>query len=221
MIKKTLGNIFTILVVSTFLFSCQSDEFSMNTDYKSGLCSVRAGQSMFLLSDDGLTLNPVSSDDLKGFIDGERVLVTYNVVSEGDNNFKGSFKIKIYDIQSVPILEVVDRNELALNINDPVWLLSKPWIGGGFINIEFSFGHSNLNIKHDIFMVYDGSETVNGKNFIYLTFGHNAKSDPSTTTSPAFTSVRIGSIKEVEKADSLIVSVFEGLRMAYYHLSLK
>lgn len=218
---KSIRHILIISLVCTLFLSCSSGDYLMETSYVSGLCIVKGDQPVSLLSDDGMILNPVSSDDLEGFIDGDRVLVTYNIVGEGQNLSKDNYQVKIYDIQAVPILDVIDRSELDANIEDPVWLLSKPWIGGGFMNIEFSFGHSDSNIKHGIYMVYDKFETRNGKNIIYLTFGHNAKGDSSTTNSPAFTSFRIESIENFQKADSVIVSVLEGTKVVTYYVALK
>ncbi len=188
----------------------------VETSISSELCVVKTAQQGYLLNDDGLILNPVSSDILGGFANDDRVLVTYNVVEKLQN----SNSVKVYDIQRVPVLDVLGPNELVVNINDPLWLRSNPWLGGGYINLEFAYGRSDLNIKHSIYMVQHETEYYDGKTIIHLQFGHNAKSDPAKKTSIAFTSVRLSSIKDIDKADKLVILVNEGTKKTTYNVTL-
>jgi hypothetical protein len=224
MYPKTLKNISIVFLICALFQSCSSDD-NLNvttTTYVSELCSVKGWLPVYLLSDDGRTLNPVSSDDLGGFVENDRVFVTYNIVGQGQNLSKtNNYQINIYDIQSIPVLDVISRADLEYSISDPISMLSTPWLGGGFLNVEFSFGHSTLNIKHSLFMVYEGFENKDGKNIINLTFGHNAKSDPSVINSPAFASFRLNGINNIDKADSIFISVYNGFRVVKYHIGAK
>lgn len=222
MIKKIYLHFAVFVLFCSLFSSCQSDEFSMDTYYTTGLCTVVVNaQSSSLLRDDGLILIPVSSSELNGFADGKRVLVTYNVIKTSANNTNSSVQIKIFDIQSIPVLDILERKELSYRIEDPVWVLSKPWISGGYLNIEFGFGHSSLEIEHTVHLVYERMEIENGKKIVYMTFGHNAKSDPTKTISPAFVSFRMRSKKDVLDADSMIIYVHEGIKWENYSLSVK
>jgi hypothetical protein len=218
--KNITGHILFLYGVLCLLFvSCDSpldNPKTVETSFNSELCVVKTGQQGHLLNDDGVILNPVSTEILDGFTNDDRVLVTYNVVEK----FQNSNSVKVYDIQRVPVLDVLGMNDLVVNINDPLWLRSSPWLGGGYINLEFSFGRSDLNIKHGIYMVQHETENYNGKTIINLQFGHNAKSDPAKKTSIAFTSVRLSSIKDIDKADKLVILVNEGTKKATYNINL-
>ena len=221
MIKRFYLHIAVIILFCSLFSSCQSDEFSMDTYYTTGLCTVVVNeQSSSLLRDDGLVLIPVSSSELTGFANGKRVLVTYNVIKGSASNAISSVQIKIFDIQTIPVLDILERKELSYSIQDPVWVLSKPWISGGYLNIEFGFGHSSLQIEHTVHLVYERIEIENGKKVVYMTFGHNAKSDPTKTVSPAFVSFRMQSKRDVLEADSMIIYVHEGIKWVTYNISI-
>lgn len=209
---------FLVSFLCLLFVSCDPtiNDQKVETTIYSELCVVRTAQQGYLLNDNGAILNPVSLNVLAGFTNDDRVLVTYNIVEKLQN----SNSVKIYDIQRVPVLDVLGPNDLVVNINDPLWLRSNPWLGGGYINLEFGYGRSDLNIKHSIYMVQQETEYYDGKTIIHLQFGHNAKSDPAKKTSIAFTSVRLSSIKNIDKADRLVILVNEGTKKSTYNIAL-
>jgi len=217
-----IAKILIIIISCTLFNACTIDHFDSGNYYTSALCTVKTtNQTLCLENDEGITLIPYYSEDLKGYKEGERVFVTYNYVKSSSTSTPSTtLSIMIYDIQAIPVINIQKREELAYAVNDPVWLISKPWYGGGFINIEFDFRHSSLDLQHTVHMLYDKTETVNGKKVLYLIFGHNAKNDPKRTKSPAFVSVRTNNSSYLNQVDSIVISVKEGYSWKDYGIKV-
>jgi hypothetical protein len=202
--------------------ACGEDDFSeLTANYTSEFCVVQSmnDSSLYLLTDGGIILNPVSSLDLNGYEENDRLRVTYDDVTGTNSSALNSKFIRIYGIQSVLVMDAISRDELAEKVDDPLWIVTNPWIAGGFLNFGFNFQHSNLDIKHSIFLINDKYEKDKGVNKLYLTFAHNAKMDRTNTTSSAFASFRLGSIEHINEADSLVISVLEGLIVKTYRIA--
>lgn len=202
--------------------ACDKQDYMSETDYVSAFCVVESddGGSLSLLSDDSLRLNPVSSKELADYKQDDRVFVTYNVVNENANTLmaKTGDDITILDIQPVLVSDAIKKSNLKEKIDDPLWLQANPTVGGGFLNFRFNFKHSDLSIKHNIVLVYDDFKQVNGTKKIFMTFGHNAKMDPGEKSSPALASFRLSSIDDFYEADTVEISVLEGLVTKTYKI---
>lgn len=190
-----------------FLSACNQDDYSLKTD----LCVVKESgdQSLYLLSDKGKALCPSSSLSAETYKEAQRYSVTYKTM-EGTASQKDETVVNIFNMQPVLVKDAVLRAQFSNSISDPVWLVSQPWIGGGYLNFEFSYFFSDSNIKHGIYLVQE--TTVNGSTGenIHLTFGHDANGDASTNKATALASFPFNSVSGIKYADSLVINVLEG-----------
>lgn len=210
------------MLVCISCIACDKQDYMSETEYVSAFCVVESNNdgTLSLLSDDSLRLNPVSSKELADYKADDRVFVTYNVVNDNVNSIttKPVDDITILDIQPVLVSDAIKKANLKENIDDPLWLQADPTVGGGFLNFRFNFKHSDLSIKHNIILVYDDFKQVNGTKKLYMTFGHNAKMDPGEKSSPALASFRLSSIDDFYEADTVEISVLEGLITKTYKI---
>lgn len=197
----------SICLFILFLGACTQDDYSLKTD----LCIVKESgdQSLYLLSDQGKVLCPSSSLNIETYKDGQRYSVTYKIM-EGTALQKDETVVNIFNMQPVLVKDAVLIAQFSNSISDLVWLVSKPWAGGGYLNFEFSYSFSDSNIKHGIYLIQD--TIVNGKSGenIYLTFGHDANGDASISKATALASFPFTSIYGIQHADSLVINVLEG-----------
>ena len=193
-----------LFCISIALFgACTQEDYSLNTE----LCVVKKSGdlSLCLLSDQGNVLYPTSSLDAEIYKEGQRYNVTYKVMEGSVSN-----QVNIFNMQPVLIKDAVSRALFTGSMGDLVWLVSKPWIGGGYLNFEFSYGYSDSNIKHGIYLVQETSANGNAGKNIYLTFGHDANGDATEDKATALVSFPFTSVLGIQDADSLIVNVLEG-----------
>lgn len=204
-----------LLLLLILICSCGNDE----TSYQTKFCVVqeRGDNTLYLHSDDGQDLNPISSLNPSIYEEDQRFRVTY-IEMEGNKTLTAETGIEVVEMLPVKLITVGHADK---SFNDPIWLVVQPWIGGGFLNFEFTFNYARPEIKHGIFLVQDSlvQEPEGGK--IYLSFKHDSNEDGSSLQATAFASAPLSSISGLEKADSLIVSVQEGRVKTKYRLAVK
>jgi len=205
------------LILIVCLTAC-SDEYSdMSTSFRSELCVVKssAGKSIHLLTDKGRVLNPVAELDTSQYKPGNRYMVTYIMLDSTSmsslNSVSGSYSIRVKDLQSVLIKPILRADQLTspVTIDDPVKLLSQPWLGGGFLNMELMLKYENTNIKHSLWMLVDTTIVEHGSLNTYLTFIHTANGDRQTTDASTLVSFDCSNLSNQEEPDSLIIRVQE------------
>ncbi len=205
------------LVASAFLTACSEEYLDMSTSFRSDLCVVKArpGKPVYLLSDKGGMLHPISELDSTLYKPGSRYLVTYIVLDSSSSsslNFPaGNLSVRIKEMQTVLTKTILKSNQStpAIEGNDPVRLLSIPWLAGGYLNLELMFRFDNKANKHSLWMVHDTTLKENGSLNTYLTFLHNANGDEQTNVASILVSFDYAGLEEMETADSLIVRVRE------------
>lgn len=208
--------LFTI-VLTVCLTACSEEYLDMSTKFQSELCVVKSGsdKSVYLSTDKGRVLNPVSELDSTRYKPGNRYLVTYIVldsnVTSSANQVAGNLLVRVKEMQYVSIKPILRADQLTQPINgeDPVTVLSTPWIGGGYLNVELMLKYENENIKHSLWMIADTTIFENGSLKTYLTFLHNANGDRQTKTASTLVSFDCTNLPYFEQSDSLIICVRE------------
>ena len=216
---KLCKNSFILIFLISLACSCSNTE----TSYLVELCVVkeRGYQSLYLLSDEGHILNPTSSLNPEIYKVGQRFRVTYIKMAGSTSVSKDESDIEIKYLLPVLIKDAVSAKDFKdEKINDPIWLVSQPWPGGGFLNFEFSFGFTDAEVKHGIYLVQDSLVHKSNVNKIYLTFGHDANKDASSVMGTALASFPLNSITDIQHADSLIIHVLEGTKRTIYKLAV-
>jgi len=203
-----------LVILFLLVCSCSNDETSYQTEF----CVIeeRGDQSLYLHSDSGYDLNPSSSLDATIYEAGQRFRVTY--IEMGTTKTLTDTKlIDVVDMLPVKIFKTLKSESQS---NDPVWLVSNPWISGGFLNFEFSFGYQNSDKKHGIYLVKDSLVQGAKGGKIYLSFRHDANKDGSSVMATAFASSSLILITDYQDIDSLIINVKEGIQNKRYSLGL-
>lgn len=209
-LRKYLSLVIIVFLVS----SCSNDETSYQTEF----CVIekRGDQSLYLHSDNGYDLNPSSSLDATIYEAGQRFRVTY---IEMGSTYTLS-EVKVIDVVDMLPVKIFETLKTETKSDDPVWLVREPWIGGGFINFEFSFGYQNPDKKHGIYLVKDSLVPNSDGGKIYLSLRHDANKDGNSEMATAFASSSLDLITESLDIDSLIVRVQEGITKKTYSLAL-
>lgn len=210
---------FLSLFLTVCLAACTSDYMDMSTAFRSELCVVKSsvGQSVSLYSDMGRMLNPISELDSAKYKPGTRYLVTYIVLDSTNPSFSkivsDSYSIRVKELQSVLVKPIMRADELPSPVvdEDPIKLLSKPWLGGGFLNMEFMLRYDNENpdMKHAWLMLIDSTKTEGSSKNTYLTFIHDAHDDGQAKSASTLVSFDCDTLLYREQPDSLFIRVYQ------------
>lgn len=220
------------LLLAVFLTACSGDLSDMSTAFRSELCVVQTnlGNSVSLLTDNGRVLDPISELDTATYKPGDRFMVTYIMLDSINQSFTHKqnvrYSIRIKELQPVLVKPILRPGDLLSPImdEDPIQLLSQPWLGGGFLNVEFMLRYENTNIKHAWLMVVDTTLNENGSLNTYLTFFHDARGDGHGKTASTLVSFDCADLPFRHQSDSLIIRIYEwdaNNQHAYRRLRLK
>jgi hypothetical protein len=195
-----------VLTVLVFLMvsSCMSYDATNNTYYESAWCVVQGkGSQIALVTDERVILKPTESLDSVRFKAGDRYKVIYIPLGSQDHDASvlGAKQVEITNLQPVLVENTIQRTVFTGLVNDPVWVNTDPFFGGGFLNFDFQFYSTETGIKHGIHLLQDS--LVNRK--LYLRFGHDANGDSKVKIASALASFPITSLQHTSEADSLIV----------------
>ncbi|MCK9310697.1 MAG: hypothetical protein M0P26_00300 [Bacteroidales bacterium] len=211
----SLCKIAFFMALVMIVYACNQDE----VNYTVELCDVyeeTGNGTLYLISDAGNTLNTSTALDT-AYKPGQRFKVTY-IKLEGDNVLKNEATIEVKFMMPVIVKDAVTSSSCKEIFADPLWLIDKPWYGGGYLNFEFSYRKNDaIKIMHDTRLVQDSL----AHRKIYMTFGHNAHGDISKKSVTALVSFPLISIPDLPLADSLILNVLEGSNKKVYKLAAR
>jgi len=210
----TFCKIAYFMTLLTMACACNEDEVNYTVEF----CDVKetGDGSLYLISDAGNTLNTSTALDT-ACKPGQRFKVTY-IKLEGNNLLKNEATIEVKFMMPVIVKDAVTSSSCKEIFADSLWLVDKPWYGGGYLNFEFSYKKNEAKkIMHDIRLVQDS--LVHRK--VYMTFGHNAHGDISQKSVIALASFPLISIPDLPLADSLILNVLEGSDKKVYKLAVR
>lgn len=209
-----------LVVALLAVTACSTEHLDNYTLYDSAWCVVQGkGSQMALVTDDKGILKPSESLDSLRFKAGDRYRVIYIPLgTQGVNYYAtGSSLVEITNFQPVLVEDVLLRSTFNGVVNDPVWVNTAPFFGGGFLNFDFQFYSSESNVKHGIHLLQDS--LANRK--LYLRFGHDANADGKIKVSSALASFPIRSLKHDSQADSLIIRIKNEMTDKVYRLALR
>lgn len=211
-----------LLVLALFTAtSCSDEDMNNYTYYESAWCLVQGkGNQISFLTDEKVILKPSESLDSTLYKAGDRYRVLFITLGgQGANTMASSSKlIKIAgEPQPVLVDDIIQHENFIGVVNDPVWLSSDPFFGGGFLNFDFQFRASRNGIKHGIYLLQDS--LVNRT--LYLRFGHHANGDVTGSLESALASFPTASLMHTSVADSLVVVLQGDIRIQSYRMSLR
>lgn len=222
MFRKPI-HILLILLLLHFA-SCSKEDFSYEADYASSLCCITRdlNDELFLMTDEGLKLYPTSVDPLLEFQEGTRVLANYSIIDEQAPKLYSaqSFRVKLFYVQSVLMLDVQLSDTLDAAVTDPVWMEQKPWISGRYLNLHCRFKRGYSEVKHRIVLRNDSMVVVSGLKYLYLTLEHDARGDVQQYDASVYASVFWLSNPGNPSPDTLVLSLYEGADRKDYRVGL-
>lgn len=218
MFRQLLIGFVGLALVANVFTGCSDEYTDMTTSFQTDLCVVHRPlpqHPLILSADLGGVLLPAAGLDTNLYKPGERYLVTF--IPMDSTSYTGKSMtvnasgrlVRVLDMQPVLVKSIQDATEPVPSGNDPVKLTTPPWLGGGFLNVEFKLRFRNGSIKHTVSMEADSFVTKQDAGILYLTFRHDANGDGDTQQAISLVSFTLTSRPEWGKVDSLVVRVLE------------
>ena len=205
--KKVKYNFILLLglFLTINLTSCSDDDGYNLNDFVLSLATVNPIDvekgTYSLILDDGTTLWPTASNVLYRPKYGQRVLVSYTILSDQIGEYDHYIRVNnIYDILTKKVVDLTAENEKEIG-NDPIKLLSM-WVGDDYLNIHFGVNVGGGQAKHAINLVQNklSVDVQNtSDNEITLEFRHNANGDPENYGEKSFVAFDLRPFKKEGK----------------------
>lgn len=218
MVKRLRILLVGLTVVALLSVGCSDEYKDMTTSFQTDLCVIAQShkdQSLSLITDIGALLFPAAELDSQYYKVGDRYLVTY-IPMDSTGTTPGKLlavsgrPVRVLEMQPVLVKPILDPSDSTGALgDDPVKLTTFPWLGGGFLNMEFKLRYHNETIKHGVFLIADSTVTRQDGATIYLTFKHNANGDGTNLLAASLVSFSLSSLPDLALADSLVVSLLE------------
>lgn len=213
-----VGSVLLTLVLF-FATACSNEDLGYYTYYDSAWCVVYGkGSQIALVTDNKGILKPSVLLD-SSFKAGDRYRIVYIPLGSQDKQSAttGAKLVEITSFQPVLVEDAILRADFNGVANDPVWVNTEPFFGGGYLNFDFRFKSSETGVTHGIHLLQDS--LANRK--LYLCFGHDANNDTQGKTTSALASFPIRSLKNSSLADSLIIQMRDAVKTNTYRLALR
>jgi hypothetical protein len=196
--------------------SCTKD---LRESRQSDWCVVCGrGDFLYFVSDDEEILRPDETLDSLMFQAGDRYKIYYmNLEGDGLYPNRDGKDIKLEEFEPVLVKNIVTAE--VNGYTDLVRLNRTPFFGGGYLNLDFSYGLTlTSGILHQLQLVQDSTR---GR-ILQLRFVHNAKGDLPRQAESALMSFPLASLRDKSQADSLYIRVSERAdRVKIYRLALR
>lgn len=210
---------FSFLMLS-LLISCSTYEGGGDYRYtQSKWCTLeRYGSFRCFLADDSTILQPSIPIDTVQFKIGNRYKVYYQSLGSGGSYTLGSSSKLVLIEVVIPVLTKSVELSYSGSNDDPVTFNEKPFIGGGFINLDFGYYKETSTINHDFYLIEDS--VVQRK--AYMRFVHNAFGDRPVSKLLRLASFPLADISQLSSVDSLVIQykVQEG-EQASFNVALR
>lgn len=170
-----------LLMLLPVLQSCDDDGYSIG-DIASDWATVRVagGNTYYLLGDTWGSLWPAATSVYDyNPVDGERVIVTFNPLSDDFGKYDHAVKVeKISRILTKTVEELTAENEDKFG-NDPITINKKYiWISGGYLNMIVLQNIPNQK-PHLMSLVQNTTAEPVDDGYIHLEFRYNTYDDLS------------------------------------------
>jgi hypothetical protein len=174
-------NFVGVILMLFVLFACDKDEKSFSTNIWVSLATVKQinnSTPVLLQLDNGLLVWPVNNSNDFNTSDGQRVLISYNILSDSaQNNPKREIRLNtISNVQIKQVAALTTANKDSIG-NDPLGI-SNIWIGGGYLNVSFYiYGNKTA---HLVSLAYNTTIPPSNDGKVHLELHQNAFGDTST-----------------------------------------
>lgn len=180
--KKVLKYMFIAALTTAVMTSCDDDGYSVDNF---AISWGTAESETVIIRDDGAKLNIVTT--LFPFLNieaGDRLLLDYTILGDGKTPKSYSIRLNRYDkiLSKAPVKqsfidEDFDKRNDSIG-NSPIEVNEAWFSAGKYLNVDFSIGVLDKNIRHFINVVQD-DVTVDATrgDSVYLTMRHNAYDD--------------------------------------------
>lgn len=167
--------VLTLLVVTPFsLQSCDNDGYSLGDFVISYATVKRVTNTYYLQIDSGKKLW-VSAGYL-GYrgLDGQRVIANYTILGDGNGEFDYYVKVNGLDeVLTKNVEEVKTEKDDKEFGNDNLYKLNDMWLGGGYLNVGFSYILPKTAEKHRISLVQNRLKESQEDGYIHLELRYN------------------------------------------------
>ncbi|MEG1617248.1 MAG: NigD-like C-terminal domain-containing protein [Bacteroidales bacterium] len=175
-----------LLLGGVFFSSCDDDQCK-ETHYESFVTVDKEGDELIFKTDKGNTLNPTNLSGSSSLKEDDRGVVLFHILDKKpENQPKESGEYKYIHIEAYqpllakPIWKLTEANRDSSVVahKDPV-IVRDAWIGGGYLNLYFSFLSSSYGSVHYVNVVENTLENaVNPEEGVYkVEFIHNGNND--------------------------------------------
>ncbi len=181
--------------------SCDDDDGYSLDNYAITIGTfMSTGEYYYIETDGGYTLWPSASNiSADKHEDGDRIMVNFTILEEGDENDTYDYYVKINSTASILTKAIFNFNEETTQEekdsigNDPV-TIHDTWFTDDYLNVEFEYGGGYAT--HFINLVKDSTdlETENGE--IILELKHNKNGDPYNYSQWGIVSFDISELKK-------------------------
>ena len=174
--------VLTLLVVTPFsLQSCDNDGYSLG-DYAISYATVkRVTNSYYLQLDSGDKLWVSAGYLSYRGIDGQRVIANYTILGDSDGG-EFDYYVKVNGLQEIltkNVEEVKSEKDDQEFGNDNFYRLNEMWLGGGYLNVGFSYILPKTSEKHRISLVQNMLKGPLEDEYIHLELRYNTYNNVS------------------------------------------
>jgi hypothetical protein len=201
--KKFLFALSVALIFGIGFTSClDDDQETTPVQYlEMGVVKIGASDEIRVFTDSGLLLEFVSYPSSFEYEDSSRVMVKYSVNEEGEDADEYDYLVDVYSIQEIRLKDIIELNDESRDtIGDDQVFIHDIWVGGDFLNVDFSFYGSGE--VHYINVIKDPEEQTDDTSEIYLEVRHDARGDEMKESRRGIMSLRLDSL-QVEGLDEV------------------
>lgn len=140
-------------------------------------------------------------------IDGQRVIVVFNPLSDDFQGYDCAVKVEgIREVLTKQIEQLIPENEEDFG-NDPIAIIKDyMWISGGFLNVVFKQDRP-LEVKHRISLVYADSLVPDEEGYVHLELRYNTYDDVTGVWASGAVSFNLNAIEKTSGLKGIKVKV--------------
>ena len=173
------------IIIACILFSCRDK----TVDYGLGAYYVEivtAQNRNEFITDKGKMIIADPNENTKTYVNGDRVLINYTVLSETES--ADSYSVRINGSSKIPLakLTLTDGKTIHSVAKEPV-LLESVWLGSHYLNMLFYFNFKSTS--HTIGVLTDSTSIKSDT--IRMYFSHDTKNDPPGYPNRTYLSVEL------------------------------
>lgn len=187
--------LFFLALSSLIISSCSNDDdYIYVTPFYNAVGTIEgSGDSIFILSDNGIQLIPNSYRTLDKLSSGQRLIVDYSVIK---NYYQGYSKRQPIDINqwdkilTKNVIKLTSSNADSIG-NNPFVSIQNIWVASNYLNFIFTYsGYSKAHMLNLVETDSSSSDTI------HLAFRQNAYGDQNIYQYQGIVSFNISSLED-------------------------